>query len=59
MKHNAKLMLFRFEPWPSAAGGILHITVQCMCKQSVTRDTANTDYAMRRPRDARGGGAAM
>ena len=59
MKPNAKLMLFRLKPWSSAAGGSLHITVQCMCKQTVTRVTANTDDAMRRPRDARGGGAAM
>ena len=52
-------MLFRLKPWSSAAGGSLHITLQCMCKQTVTHVTASTDDAMRRPRDARGGGAAM
>ena len=33
MKQNAKLMLFRFNPWSSSAGGSPYISVQCMCKQ--------------------------
>ena len=46
VKQNPKLILFRFMPWSSVAGGSFHIIAQRMCNRIVTTAATNTDDAI-------------